>query len=222
MLKKYLLIVPLVVGCSQGGDDRFKEKAQIESDSITQAERDAQNARAAQMEGDLARRQNFFQTVKGTFEGSFQTELGEFQVRILLVPSLNPMRLERPRLPEEVASDLNNLHFNAQMQMWASGNPGSAGGCRVENIRPDLKTGIINIVSASCPNVYFLAISNPEEFRNLTPKDYYLSLVDDGGSAKFAENIISGASRELNEVTGFIRMTNQATSYYFRAKRVQQ
>jgi hypothetical protein len=222
MFKKYLLIMPVLAACSQGGEDRFKEKLQIESDSITQAERAAQDARAAQMEADLARRQNFFQTVKGSFEGSFQTELGVFQVRILLSPSLNPMRSERPRLPEEVASDLNNLHFNAQVQMWSSGNPGSAGGCRIENIRPDLTTGAINIVSATCPNVFFLTLSDPEVSKELSPKENYVNLIDNGGSQKLASEIISGGSTELAELAGFIRMTNQATSYYFRAERVQQ
>ncbi len=225
MFKKYLVLVPLLaMGCSKGGDNRLKEKAQIESEtaakSQTEAELKAQNTRSTEMEEDLAKRHRFFQTVKGAYEGSFQTDLGDFQIRILLVPSLNPVEVDRTRLPEEVASDLNNLHFNAQIQMWSAGNPNSASGCRVDGIKPDLKNGIVNIVSANCPNTYFLAISNLEASKGLSVQQHYIQTVDKGLSAQLSKNIMVGAVQSLNEMAGYLRMTNVATTYHFRIQRV--
>lgn len=226
MLKKYFLLLPIIAGCSQGGDSRLQEKADIESKTAaknqTDAELEMQNVRANEMEQDLARRHRFFQATKGKYEGSFNTSLGEFQIRILLVPSLSPIKTERERLPEEIAYDLNNLHFNAQIQQWSAANPASAVGCRVENIKPNLDLGMINIMSSNCPNVYFLALSEQTTKQDVSAEEYYKNVLDSGASAQRSQQVLDATIDLIDEFAGFIQLTNISTSYYFRAKRVAQ
>jgi hypothetical protein len=228
MFKSYFLLLPILAlgACTADTDDRLKERVKVESETAaqqqTEAERAAQNARAAEMEMDLAQRHRFFQAVKGAFEGGFMTDLGEFKFRILMMPSLSPAPTDRRRLPEEVASDLNNLYFNAQIQMWSAKNPASASGCRVENLRPDIKTGTMAIISANCPNSYLLTLSTPAESVGLSDEQHYKRLLDEGISARLAGDIVSSRLNRSEEIAGFLRLTNLAVNHYFRAKRVSQ
>ncbi len=221
------ILAIFLVSCNpQASNDGLKEKAQIESETSaknqTKAAIEAQNKRATEMEQDLSRRHLFYQALKGRFEGSFTTELGEFQIRIILSPSLNPLATDRVRLPEEVASDLNNLHFNAQFQQWSTNRPTSAVGCRVENILPDITKGALSIVSANCTNVYFLVLSETGDGADLSARDHYKQTIDKAVGTRVSQDITSGKLNSLNELTGFIQLSNAANSYYFRAKRVEQ
>jgi hypothetical protein len=150
-------------GCGQG-NERLEEKARIEGRASSEAGIQAENQnlaqRSAAMESDLAERHRFYQAVEGTYEGELQTEQGVFQIRLTMVPSLYPYHLGRVRQLEEVAADLNNLYFNAQVVQWNRANPLSAVGCRVTGVRPNLVDGEITIASESCPNLYSLRISD--------------------------------------------------------------
>lgn len=148
------------------------QKARAEGRAQAEASINAQNGnlttKSSEMEADLATRQLFYQAVHGTYEGSLATEAGEYKVRITLVPSLPPYTTGRVRQLEEITSDLTNLYFHAQVVQWNPANRLSAVGCRVENIKPDVKKGEISIASASCPNLYALRISDPELLRAST------------------------------------------------------
>jgi len=222
MYKLMIFTLPFVLlACSPGNSERLKEKTQIESETQSKVEIETQNKRATEMEADLAHRHLFFQAAKGKYEGSFTTDLGTFKIHVLLVPSLNPVKIDRIRLPEEVAADINNLHLNAQIKQWVDGNISSAVGCRVENIRPDLTSGVIQIVSENCSNVYFLALSSSTASREASSAEHYVRTTTGSLSTEISTQIFQGNVSQVEELAGSLQLTNVATDYHFRAKRIE-
>ncbi len=198
------------------------EKAKEEGRAQAEAEISANNsnlaAKAAKMEADLATRHLFFQAVKGTYEGTFSTEKGLFKVRITLVPSLPPYIVDRTRQLEEVSEDLRRLTFHAQILQWNPNNRLSSVGCRIENIRPDLVKGQIDIASESCPNLYKLNIVDIASSNTaLNDESTELSIFE--AAAATASAIREGKIRELPEIRGEIHPTTNASIYKLSVKR---
>ncbi len=223
-----VLVGLFVVGCGQG-NERLAEKSRIEGKVQAEAGVSAENAnlaaKAQAMEADLATRQLFYQAVKGTYEGDFATERGDFKVRVTLVPSLPSSSYNRTRQLEEIASDLNNLSFHAQILQWNPANPLSAVGCRVENIRPDINNGEINIASSSCANLYKLQIADPDLEKQV---DAERRLVGEAGlptmelevARSTASAIIDGKIKELAQIRGEIHPSTNAAIYTLSVKRI--
>ena len=166
-------ILLTLVGC-EADKSGLSERATIEGRANSEASIQAENSNLAwnsrNMEDDLTLRHQFYQSVKGTFEGDLETTQGHYKIRITLVPSLHPVETHRVRQLEEVTSDLNNLYLNAQIVQWNPANPMSAVGCRVGSIRADITHGEITIASESCTNLYSLRIveRNLEQVDSLT------------------------------------------------------
>lgn len=206
------------------GNDRLVEKASIEGTATARTQIEAENEnlrrRSREMEDDLARRQRFYQAVAGTYEGALETDQGTFSMRIVLVPSLPPYRSERVRLPEEIASDLNNLYLNAQIVQWNPANPLSATGCRVEAIRPDLGRGEIQIATNNCPNLYSVYLSADVAIRAGR------SGPDLGRtrelSSELARNLLEGRSVSVSQLLGQVKPTTNPAVYRFALGRVEE
>ncbi len=127
-----------LVGCQ--GDERIGEVSAKEKEAQVKVENDL----AVKMEADLQTRQKFYQGVAGVYEGQAQADSGAiYKIRIRLVPSLPVFKAERVRMREEVASDLNNLFYNAQVLLWTPESKIGAVGCRATGIRADLENGLI-------------------------------------------------------------------------------
>lgn len=233
-----VLLTVFALGCNQG-DERLEEKAKIEGKALAQAEFQNQldnmgkkieiakaegraaaesgitagnanlAAQAQLMEADLSTRHLFYQALKGTYEGSLSTDRGEFKIRITLVPSLPPIIFNRTRQLEEIASDLNNLFFHAQILQWNPASPQNAVGCRIENVKPDLIKGEISIASLNCPNLYQLRISDPAFANNSASQE----------SIATARAIREGKITELLEIRGEIHPTTNASIYTLSVKR---
>ena len=179
------------------------------SDAQIQAENENLAYRASLMETDLATRQRFYQALRGKYEGDLQTEQGLYKVRITLVPSLPPYQANRVRLPEEIASDLNNLYFNAHVIQWNPSNTLSAMGCRVAHIRPDIRTGEVVIASENCSNLYTLSLSDP------SPSAQSL------GSVQLASRILEGALHKITALSGEVQPSTNAAIYRFNVQRIE-
>lgn len=188
--------------------DLLIQRARAEGQATAQAELSETygylSAKAQEMEADLASRQLFYQSVRGTYEGALRTERGDYRVRITLVPSLPPYLASRTRQLEEITSDINNLYFHAQIVQWNPANRLSAVGCRAENIRADIVKGEISIASASCPNLYVLQIADDEMSR----------------AADLAGSIRDGKMSELRAIRGEMHPSTNAAIYPFKAERV--
>lgn len=202
-----VLLGTALSGCMQG-NERLVEKAQIEgkagSEAAISAENDNLAAKARAMEADLTRLQRFYQAVKGTFEGTLDTENGSYKVKIVLVPSLPPYTTDRVRQLDEIVSDLNNLHLKVQIVQWHPSNPLSAVGCRVENIKPDTVNGEITIASENCPNLYALTIA----------ADGVSSPTDSSTDAEsLAQAVLTGSVGNVNSIQGEVHPTTNAAIY---------
>ncbi len=209
----------LILGC-QDEDQSFKELQKKTGKFGMEGEFEAENERAIKMEEDLSRRHHFYQSLKGTYEGTLQEEGGSFNLRITFAPSLPPYPKDpsRIRTIEEITSDLTNLYFNVQVIQWSPQNPLTSVGCRVEGVRPDMITGEVFISSEICPNFYALLLSDATSqdsigtLNNNQEKELATSL---------AQAIIEGQLTTVSQIQGQVRPTTNAAIYEFIAKRVE-
>ncbi len=210
-----LLLGMVLAGCNQGVE-RLEEKAGIEGRASAEAQIKTENEnlakKANEMESDLATRHRFYQAVKGTYEGILDTEQGQFRIRLNLVPSLPPYQVGRTRALDEIVSDLNNLYFNAQVVQWNPANNLSAVGCRIENVRPDIRAGEIYISSENCPNFYSIRLADKDD----------ASLIDTQLSGRLATDVIDGKLSSVGFVQGQVQPSTNAAIYSFVAKKVSQ
>ncbi len=202
--------------------DQLIEKARAEGKAAAEAELATQNSnleiRSKEMEADLAQRHRFYQAVAGTYEGDLQTAQGKFKVRLKVVPTVAPYVLSRTRLLEEVAFDINNLHFNVQVVEWNPANPLSGVGCRVEGIRPDLNRGEFVITKDTCPSLYVLKLSDGKSGAMDEPKPDEINV----RSGELAREAQEGKLDEVVEIRGEKQPTTNPTIYSFKAKRLTQ
>ena len=130
-MKKLLVIMMSLslFACSKN-DDRMKEKAAIESESSTASQLRVENEnlanKAEKMEKDLAKKNRFYQALKGTYEGTMTTNLGTTKVSIDFSPSKSIFPVTRVRQLEEIASDLNELFLTAHVVQSDPNNPNAA------------------------------------------------------------------------------------------------
>jgi hypothetical protein len=210
-----------LAGCNSG-DERLKETADFEGKIVAEAELRAEYEylakRSGEMERDLNLRQKFYQGVRGTYEGTLQTEKGVFSIRFTLVPSLPPFPTGRVRALDEVVYDLNNLHFNVQVVQWNPSNKLSAVGCRFEKVRPDLVRGEIHLAAESCPNLYVFQIGEPAR-RSQDGKSKQVDLTE---SAHVASMLMEGKLDHVARFFGRMQPTTNADVFTLDASRVEE
>lgn len=208
-----VLCVGLLVlaGCDEGEFNVLGEQAALQAQKQVDAENENLLKRAAEMEADLASRQRFYEGVRGTYEGVFQTDAGEFNMRVTLVPSVPPYRSSRIRSLEEIASDLSNLHFNIQIVQWSPSSPMSAVGCRIEEVRPDLVRGRIDIASENCANAYVMTLSEGA-LREAVSRE----------AESIAEALIGGSQNTVSRIVGQVLPSTTASIYEFSVVRMEQ
>lgn len=198
----------LLSGCQ--GDERISEVTAVQTEAQLKAENDNLAKKSKVMEEDLEKRHRFYQALKGKYEGSFQSEIGQINFRITFSPSLPPYRTDRVRQLEEVASDLNNLYLNVQVIQWNPSSSTSAVGCRVSQIRPDIMNGEITIASESCSNLYRLRIS---EVSNGNQED------GPSHARRMSEWISYGQMEKVEAVIGEVQPSTNASIYSVVATR---
>ncbi|MBU6374356.1 MAG: hypothetical protein KGQ59_00005, partial [Bdellovibrionales bacterium] len=158
----------------------------------------------------LEQRHRFYQALKGKYEGSFQSEIGEINFRITFSPSLPPYRTDRVRQLEEISSDLNNLYLNIQVIQWNPSASTSAVGCRISQVRPDLMNGEITIAAESCPNLYRFKIA---EASNSSTEDVAIQ------SRRMSQWISDGRMDRVEAVIGEVQPSTNAAIYSVVATR---
>ncbi|MGE4233365.1 MAG: hypothetical protein AB7F43_08560 [Bacteriovoracia bacterium] len=214
----FLLLCCLLVGCQ--GDDRLKEKANIESkaaaENTVNAENESRNKRAAEMEEDLGKRYRFFQAVSGTFEGVLEVlEHKKFKVSFAISLNRPIYKSSRTRTPEEIANDLANLSLNVTATV--SDKEGTlTGACTFTEIRPDIATGKIELVSKECNKSYTIVISD----QHLTQNDCFTD-PDYERATKIASNVIDGNFGRVDEMHGDVKPKLVDGKFRFAVSRVQ-
>src|SRR5690349_18410292 len=129
-MKKIIFVLSLVwfvSGCAEPqGTDRLQEKAKIDAEEQAGAEKSAQDERAKNMEADLARVQNFYQGVRGIYEGQLKLKSGSrYSVRLSIHPNIEKYEGERIRTTDEIQYDLQNLALDVEENTIARLKDGS-------------------------------------------------------------------------------------------------
>lgn len=210
-----IAILIILTACSKN-DDRLREKAALESESSTTSQIQVENrnlaSKAEKMEEDLTKRHRFYQSIKGSYEGSMNTSLGSFSIRVTLTPSLAPTPINRVRQLEEIAYDLNNLTINAQVVQWDPNNTNSAVGCRMSGVKPDIIKGELAISTETCPNLYLIKITD-RGFSASTSENAQLS-------NNLAKQVLNGDLSEIDSISGVVQPSTNASIFKFVAYKV--
>ena len=211
----FLLAVTFLVGACGQNNERLKEKSQMERESQLRVENEGLSKKAEAMETDLTRRHRFYQAVKGVYEGSISTNLGTFNIRLTLSPSLPPVRTTRIRQLEEIASDLNGLTLNTQVVQWDPNNSNASVGCPGTAVKPDIEKGEIIIPSSElCKNLYIIKISE---------RGFVGTSIENNVTAlRVSTQVLKGDLNEIDSLTGTIQPSTNASVFKFVAHKVQE
>lgn len=210
--KTMVMMLGLAIMLSACQDD--SRLAEIKNQELTTEQQFKKNL-ANDMETDLTRRQRFYQGVAGVYEGTIQTQSGNFNIRMRLVPSLPPYQQTRVRMQEEIAQDLNNLYLNAQIIQWSAGSNVGAVGCRVSGIRADIDQGQILIASPDCPNFYQIQVTEASPTGAKVPQDG-----QGENSRRVSQALLEGRVKKVKFLEGIIQPTSTSEQYLFQAERV--
>jgi hypothetical protein len=189
----------ILFGCAQQDENRFKEKAQTEESAKTKADIDALSVRAREMERDLRNRYRFYNGISHTYVGSFDISGNTYKLKMTLTPTFFLPETERVRTLEEIQQDLNSLFLIAQVTVWDDKSGFGASGCTFENIRPDLRSGKANLISADCVLSFAFTITTPTTSisdRDVTAVILATSLRE--GKSNTIESLNVGVTSRLN------------------------
>lgn len=157
--------------------------------------------RAEEMEEDLTERRRFYSAIEGTYEGVSQTGTSGRNLRVVFTQTLPDYASDRVRTLQELEYEFQNLAFNVQVTSWASA--GAAFGCIFENVRPDIESGVINLVSQQCGNTYQFSLDGLES------------------SSDLAFSILEGSSTRVGRLEAVIYSRNIADKMSASVERVQ-
>lgn len=139
-------------------DEQIEKQRGLQTEQIKK-ERNATDSRAKEMEASLSKLQNFYEDNSGTYEGTMKSATDQFSILITLSSSIPRYTESRIRTPAEIETDLVNLTYQAQILQWIPPSKESAVGCSVTGLRPNSKSGTLNLISADCPSTYQLILN---------------------------------------------------------------
>lgn len=161
---RYLILAIAIVGlggCAEQSEQKYADRANVEGKADAESETNEINKRAQQMEIDLARFQNFFEGVAGTYEGKMRTPRGKiYRVRFAIAATIPRYEGSRIRTPDEIAYDTNNMAFEVLENTITTLEDGQelSFGCQYEKIKPAMDAGSIRLFDADCPRSFSLSL----------------------------------------------------------------
>lgn len=196
----------LLVGCDS--EEGLKEQTQIQSKEQIQAQNENLEEWSAKLSKDLEKRRSFINAVEGEFEGQFTVEQSSFSISVKIVPTIPDYDVDRTRTLAELEYELQNLNLNIHVVQWNPDSNMSAVGCVIENVKPDLKQGILNIISSGCSNSYGLFMSDDTGNANYNAM-----------SANVANLIRNGQIRYVQSFKGKLKSSTNGQTYEFNLNR---
>jgi len=215
-IKLFLLmfIMLSVVACSDG-EEGLKEQVGIQTKEEISAQNQNLQEWAEKLEVDLDKRRTFINAVEGEFEGSFSVKETNYMIRLLITPTIPDYDVDRTRTLAELEYELQNLNLNIQIIQWNPESQLSAVGCVLQNIKPDLKKGIMNLISEGCSNTYQLFLSDePNDGEDIEDQDILMQ------SRDIASQIMNGAINYIQDFKGKLRSSTNAMIYNFSLTRI--
>ena len=212
-----VFVCMLVVACSKEGDERLAERSEL----IEKARIKADEEKAQQMVEDLIYREQFYQSLYGEYEGQIETGNAVHSLRISFAPHAPIFIPDRKLTVTEAEELLLKQSFNVQtlVVIELSDNGKVTTPCRLEEIEPDLNSGVINLFKDECATIFKLAISDSQYKNNLGTKDRY-GAISNGISGEITEKILSGEQSVVDEIVGEMKTSRMPAVFYFRLERV--
>lgn len=201
------LMIFLLISCDS--EEGLKEQTKIQSQEEIQAQNQNLIDWSDQLEKDLEKRRLFIGAVAGEFEGEITVKQFRFSIRIKVASTIPDYQTDRVRTLAELEYEIQNLALNIHVIQWNPDLNMSAVGCVIENIRPDFKKGILNIISESCSNSYSLFLANDEGAASTEEIGVNL-----------ADQIRNGEINYIHMLKGKFQSSNNAKVYEFTLNRI--
>lgn len=203
-----------LLACSNG-EQGLREQTIIQ----TKEEIDAQNKNlqewSEKLELDLQKRRAFIGAVEGEFQGSFSVGDTIYSIRSYISPTIPDYEVDRTRSLEELEFELQNLNLNIQIIQWVPETQLAVGGCIFEEIKPDLRKGVVNLISENCSNTYQLYLSE-----KLYTETNYGPTPLEAHSARLAQKIKNGNFESVDRFEGKIRSSMSSRVIHFWMERI--
>lgn len=207
-----ILTLLLIVSCSKGGDERLAEKESIKSREQVEAENENQREWAEKMEKDLNQRKHFIQAVEGKFEGDLTVSGIDFNITANMISSIPINFSDRVRTLDEINYELENLTLTVNVKMENPRIPNSGVSCTIEGHRPDIKNGIIKMISDSCKNIFRLSLS--DTLKRLSAAQIKRK------SKVLAKEVIENRLDQIDILDGIFESSTSTQEYKFKLKRI--
>lgn len=199
----------VLAGCDGKSVDGTKERASAESEASRDVENTNQGKKAEKMEADLTARHRYYGAIEGKFEGEVSVQGEPYKMRVTLLRSIPPYTGERVRQLSEIESDLNGLYYNVHIVQWDPADTNTAVGCRVSQVRPNFKRGIISINSSECPSAYTFYLS----------KEGKAEGTSEGQASEISEKVSDGQLKSVGRLVGTVQPSWNANTYTLDIKR---
>lgn len=206
-----LLGLSILQSCSKDGDDRLAKQEEIKSREQVEAQNANQRDWAEKMESDLNNRKRFISAIEGRFNGSIYVRENVFEIQAKFASSIPVEFSDRVRTLDEINFELQNLNLNLFVKLENPRVANSAVTCVVEGYRPDVRNGVINIITESCKNSFALYVSNSLD--ELTPQDRRVE------SRRLATQIVSGDIAQVEYIQGSFEPSTSSQKYKFQLRR---
>ncbi len=176
----FILLISLLSGCTDG-EQSLKDQTIVQAKEGIKAENKNREDLAKPLLDDLRKRRAFINAIEGEYQGKFAVMNSSYMMRVLIVATIPEYDVKRIKTLPELEYELQNLNLNIQILQWNPMTQLSAVGCILEGIKPDLKRGILNIISENCSNTYQLLLSeNNRENDMYEESENLASLIRDG------------------------------------------
>ncbi|MEX0799180.1 MAG: hypothetical protein WD025_07030 [Bacteriovoracaceae bacterium] len=206
-----LSALTVFVACSKGGDDRLAEQANIEAKEQYEAQNQNQRFWAEKMENDLNKRKRFISGIEGEFFGEVEIQDILFNINAQFVSSIPIEFPSRFRTLDEINFELQNLNLNLYLKLENPRVMNSAVTCVIEGYRPNVKEGLINIISESWKNTFHLAVS--ETMEKLSAP---LAL---GQARVLSDSVVKGEIENIDILDGVFESSVSSKKYTFKLRR---
>tara|TARA_Y100000768_G_scaffold316878_1_gene252030 strand:- start:806 stop:1450 length:645 start_codon:yes stop_codon:yes gene_type:complete len=210
-LVMFLTLTTLIVSCSKNGDDRIAEQEEIRTREQIEAQNENQREWAEKLEKDLNERKRFIKSIEGSFSGLIDVRESTFEIQAKFVSSIPIDFSDRVRTLDEINYELQNLNLNLFVKLENPRVSNSAVTCVVEDYRPDIENGVINIITESCKNSFTLSISN-----SLEPLTSEQRRTEAGA---FASQVLSGAVDIVEFIQGDFEPSTSSQKFKFQLRR---
>lgn len=214
IMKNIVLIGAILLGavaCSKGGDERIGEQENIKVRKQIEALNDNQRNWALTMEKGLNERKYFIKAVEGAFLGEVSVNGVDFLIKAEMLASIPIVISDRSRTLDEINFELQNLTLTIHVKMENPRVLSSAVSCTIENHRPNIREGVIKIISNSCKNIFKLMLSDTLEQTDLLDRSTR--------SAQLARSVMSNEITQIDILNGLFESSASTEIYPFTLKR---